>query len=79
MPFVERDAETSEIVGLFARPQHDGQERLNDDDAEVVAFNAPPAPIEPAMSAEDIWLALEDLGLVTPADVPPGRRQPPRV
>lgn len=78
MPFVERDPTSNKIVGLFARPQHAGQERLVDDDPEVVAFNTPSPEPDPPLNAEDIWRVLEAKGLVTPGDVPPGRRPPPR-
>lgn len=78
MPYVKRDDATSEIVGLFVRPQHDEQERLNDDDPEVVAFNTPPPETDPPLNTEDIWRVLEAKNLVTPGDVPPGRRPPPR-
>ncbi len=78
MPYVERDDTTGEIVGLFARPQHDGQELLIDDDPVVMAFRTPPPEPAPPLTAEDIWRVLEAKGLVTPGDVPPGRRPPPR-
>ena len=77
MPFVARDDTTGEIVGLFVRPQHDGQAHLNDDDPAVVAFRTPSPEPDPPMTAEDIWRVLEAKNLVMPADIPPGRRPPP--
>ena len=76
MPFIERDETTGEVVGLFARSQHEGQERLDDDDPDVVAFNTPPPEPDPPMTADDVWRVLEAKNLVTPGDVPPGRRPP---
>lgn len=44
MPWIERD-EAGKIVGLYAVPQAGLTEHLPDDNAEVVAFRNPPAPL----------------------------------
>ncbi len=40
MPYVDRD-EAGKITGLYARPQREGQEWLDGDHPDVVAFKAP--------------------------------------
>lgn len=45
MRYVNRD-ENGKINGSFARQQYPGQERLADDDPELVVFTNPPPPFD---------------------------------
>ena len=61
MPYVERNA--GAVVGLYANPQPGyAEEFLVDDDAEVLAFRNPPAPM-PSLTPRQIRLGLLGAGI----------------
>lgn len=51
MIYVDRDQDEN-ITGVFAIEQYEGQEKLPENDAEIVAFQNPPPPTSEEIYAE---------------------------